>query len=127
MQLADASVDRFILWYRRGVVGLGAVLRIVDIVSLILPYEWRLGSMLFAFGLGMPPYLALAVVAKWVHSRSTLVVIGLVAAIWDAATIWDVAHPSRSTAAIALVTQPILATVVLVPLALLIGYAARQW
>jgi len=78
------------------------------------------------FMLGMSPYGALAALARWIRYPAMAVLGGLVLLVTDAGAGYSVLRSTSSTAGVALVIQPLLALLVVIPVTVVFALFVRR-
>jgi hypothetical protein len=81
---------------------------------------------MLAFGMGMTPYVLLAVIARWIWS-SVLILICTLVLVWSDIDAGLVAmNPASSTNAVALAFQPLFATFIVLPITVVVAWFVRR-
>lgn len=119
---ADGSRCRF-AWTAACV---GALWNIGLLARLVLPYDVRPLSVVILGVLGLAPYITLALLTRFVRSQRVLKV-GLVAQLSTHGIVGlDAMRAESSTAGIALILQPLVALVVLLPSVIFVDGLLRR-
>jgi hypothetical protein len=104
-------------------------------LALVLATPWHaylcfpsedLPAAVLVFVLGMSPYGALAAVARWIRYPAMAILGGLVLLVTDASAGYSVLRSTSSTAGVALVIQPLLGLLVVVPITIVFALFVRR-
>lgn len=108
-------------WFPTLCISAGLSWRIVDLMAFALPHDRRAWSILMTLTWGLIPYLCIATLARRI--RRALLRVGALAIVfaWDGSTLISVMRQGNSTASVALLLQPIWATVLLLLAVALLG------
>ncbi len=126
MPIAPSMSSVFLRRFQSTVVAVGAVLRLGELI-----YSYRSGRLdifewLMIILFGLPPYVALAIMAGRIAHKVILIVAAIFIVAGELATFWGVIHSRSSTGAVALFFEPFLAAIIVVPLAWYIAYVLRH-
>ena len=125
MSVSTAVEDPLFRRIRNASLAYVGLSRIVLAVLMVSRREPTVGGLLFTIGWGLPPYIGLLLTARWMGARAVFAGAVLLVAASEAVCWLDALNAARSTAALGVFLQPIYATVLVIPAALVVGWLLR--